>query len=276
MTKNFLWMTTKTGFLFFIFFVLNVSCTKENVPEPVVVSNVDNIQGKTVRYTVLVVPSGYSSIKSTDAIDSTYVSIVMNDSIYSKVADINGLATFDNLAAGVTAVSIKRENYTTANYIVDLKSKTDTDYDSQNLRNAATMVVLFPLVGAGTATISGRTFADLDLTNVGLEIAPANLQISSIIESNQLINYVNHSGDGEILSLSYSPIVKQAVTNSGSDYSITVPATGSGLKIIVKANDFQYNQTIGVGTLLRKIYRSEPDTIIAISGMSYFVDIDYN
>ncbi len=270
MISNNFWYSAKIGFLFFIVLFLYGSCKKENLPI------VDSLKGTTVRYTVLVVLAGNSSFKSSDLIDGTIVSVVMNDSIYNSVTDENGLATFNNLAAGVTAVHIRHSNYTTANLIVDLTARIDTGYDTENLRNAATMVVLFPLSGSGTATISGRIFADLDITSPGLEIAPPGLQVSSIIEPGQLINYVNHSGDGEILSLFYESTVKQEVTNTGGDYSISVPATGSGLKIVVKANDFEYNQVTGVAMWQRKVYRSDSDTIVAVSGMSYYNDIDYN
>jgi len=274
-TINF-WRLAKIGILCFSFLLLYSSCKEENLPPEIPPSNNEYISGTTVRYTILVALGGNSSFKSANMLDTTFVSLVMNDSIYNSVADENGMVTFNNLATGTIAVNIRRNNYTTINLLVDLTKRKDTDYDSGNLRNAATMVVLLPTNEVGTATISGRTFADLDLTIAGLEIAPAGLQISAIIEPSQLVNYVNHSGDGEILSLSYSPSVKQAISNFSSDYTVSVPATGSGLKIIIKANDFQYNQTVGVGTLLRRIYFSEPDTILAISGINYFVDIDYN
>jgi len=250
------------------------SCKKANeVPEPTPPAT-DDISGKTVRYTVLVVPAGGTSFK-TIGIDSAIVSLVMNDSIYNVATDTNGLAAFNNLAAGIAAVTVRYANHTTANLIVDLSAKKDSGYDSNNLRNAATMVALFPLSGNGTATISGRTIADLDLVSAGIESAPTGLKVSTYIEPTQLINYVNHTGDGEILSISYETSTNSVATDANSDYSIIVPASGSGLKVVVTADDFAYDQ-ITAGGPQRKVFKAIPDTIEAVSGIHYFTDIQYN
>lgn len=251
------------------------ACKKANEePEPIPPSS-DNISGKTVRYTVLVVPAGGTSFKTISGIDSAIVSLVMNDSIYNMKTDTNGLASFNNLAAGIAAVTVRYTNHTTANLIVDISAKSDTGYDSNNLRNAATMVALFPINGEGTATISGRTFADLDLLTAGLENAPSGIKVSCYLEPSQLINYVNHSGDGEILSISYEMTTANALTDANSDYTITVPAAGSGLKIVLTADDFQYNQNTAGGAL-RKVFKPITDTILVVSGINYFYDILYN
>jgi hypothetical protein len=257
--------------------ILFVACTKANEePEPAPPSKEDNISGKTVRYTVLVVPGGGTSFKSTQGIDSAIVSLVMNDSVYSVATDTTGLATFNNLAAGIVAVNIRYPNHTTANMVVDLSAVTDSGgYDSNNLRNAATMVALFPLTGVGTATISGRTLAELDATNGTIENAPNGLQIVSLIEPEQLVNYVNHTGDGEILDIAYEQTTDFVTTDTNSDYSVTVPATGSGLKIVVMADDFVYDQ-ITAGGPQRKVYKAIPDTINVISGANYFTDLFFN
>ncbi len=254
-----------------------LACTKANEePAPEPPSKKDNISGKTVRYTVLVVSGGGTSFKSTMGIDSAIVSLVMNDSIYSVATDTTGLATFNNLAAGIAAVNIRYPEHTAANMVVDLSAAIDSgEYDSNNLRNAATMIALFPLTGPGTATISGRTLADLDITNGTLESAPNGLQITSYIEPNQLVNYVNHTGDGEILSIAYEQTINYTTTDANSDYSIAVPATASGLKIVVTADDFVYDQ-VTAGGPQRKIFKAIPDTIQTISGGNYFTDLLFN
>ena len=258
--------------------VLFLACTKENEePEPEPLSPVDNISGKTIRYTVLVVPGGGTSFKSTKGVDSAIVSLVMNDSIYSVATDTTGLATFNNLAAGIAAVNIRYPEHTTVNLIVDISAVTDSaGYDSENLRNAATMVALFPLTGTGAAIISGRTLADLDIaTTPGVfENAPTGLKITTYLEPNQLLNYVNHTGDGEIRSITYEQTTNNTITNATSDYSIIVPATGSGLKVVITANDFVFDQ-ITPGGPTRKVFKAISDTISAISGMEYFNDLIY-
>ena len=257
------------GLLFTIFY----SCTKENIEEPP--PEDDWIDGRTIRYTVQVVPSGNTSFKSTMAADSATVSLIMNNRTYSVATDTNGLATFNNLAAGIAAVNIRFENYTTVNLIVDLSVKTDSVIDANNLRNAATMVALFPLTGVGTATINGKAFADLNTDVLGLENVPTGIQVSSIIESGQLTNFTNHTGSGQILSVSYEQSVNSVQLDANSEYQITVPAAGSGLKIVIKANDFDYDQIVG-GNPQRKIFTDEADTISVISGFTYYNDIIYN
>lgn len=258
----------------FVLFYFLTACTKE--VEPPKPAPTDNISGKTVRYTVLVVPGGNTTFKSTNGIDSAIVSLVMNDSIYSIATDTNGLAAFNNLAAGVAAVTINYAHYTTVNLVVDLSAPTDTGYDSNNLRNASTMVALFPLSGEGTATISGRMFADLDLTTAGLENAPSGFKVSAVLEPSQLVDYVNHTGDGEILSIAYEQATNSTLSNTNSDYTLTVPATASGLKIILSADDFVYDQITGTATSQRKVYTVNPVTVSVSSGKTYFRDIVYN
>ncbi len=268
-TKNF----NSIIFLLFSILLFN-ACTKDvEVPEP---DPADRISGRTVRYTVLVVSGANTTFKSTQGIDSAIVSLVMNDSIYSVATDTNGLAAFNNLAAGVAAVTIDYPNHTRANLIVDLSAPSDTGYDANNLRNASTMVALFPLSGAGTATIKGRLFADLDLTTAGMEIAPAGIKVSSLIESSQLVNYVNHTGDGEILSISYENATNSILSDNNSDYSVIVPATASGLKILIQTDDFVYDQIDAGGSPQRKVFHADADTITAISGITIFNDIQFN
>ena len=253
-----------------LIFIVIAACTKDNeLPAE------DSILGRTVRYTVLVVPGGGTSFKSAMGIDSAIVSLVMNDSVYSKATDANGLVSFNNLAAGIAAVTVKYNNYTTANLIVDLTIKNDSGYDSENIRNASTMVALFPLSGNGTATISGKAIAQLDSTNIGIENAPAGLLIGTSIESAQLKDYVNHTGDGEILSIAYENSTNHSPTDANSDYSIVVPATGSGLKIIITSDAFEYDQ-ITTGGTHRKVFKAIADTITAISGVNYYNDIQFN
>lgn len=261
----------KSILLSFLFTTVFLSCTKENIKEPPVE---DNINGRTIRYTVQIVAAGNTTFKSFNMIDSAIVSLVMNDSIYSVATDKNGIATFNNLFSGTVQVNVKYDNYTPVNLIVDLTTSKDSIYDANNLRNAATMIALFPLSGNGTATIKGKAFAELNTTIAGLEVAPVNIQVSSIIESEQLTHFTNHTGSGKILSVSYEQSINYTQLNSNSEYQITVPAAGSGLKILIKANDFVYNQITGTGTQ-RTIYKDDIDTISVISGFSYFNDIIY-
>ncbi len=259
--------------LFFMLILFN-ACTKDvEQPQP---DPADKISGRIVRYTVLVVSGANTTFKSTQGLDSAIVSLVMNDSIYSVATDTNGLATFNNLVAGVAAVTVDYANHTRVNMLVDLAAPADTGYDANNLRNASTMVALFPLSGPGTASIQGRLFADLDLTAPGMETVPADIKVNTYLESSQLINYVNHTGDGKIISISYEDAANSSLTDNNGDYSIVVPATASGLKIIIQCDDFAYNQIDAGGNPQRKIFHAAAQTITAFSGLTVFEDINYN
>jgi len=267
MFKNY----TNFIFAFTLVILLINGCTKDVEPDPV-----DQISGRTVRYTVLVISGANSTSKSTQSLDSAIVTLVMNDSIYSIATDANGLATFNNLAAGVVAVTVDYPNYTRVNMIVDLSMRNDSIYDADNLRNASTMVALFPLTGEGTTTIRGRLFADLNLTMPGMETVPEGTKVSTFIEGSQLENYINHTGDGEILSIAYEDAVHSAITDNNGDYSIVVPASASGLTIVIQADDFVYNQIDTGGNPQRKTFHAGAGTITALSGLTIIEDITYD
>ena len=258
------------SYLFLIIFTLN-ACTKD--VEPPAPNPEDKISGRTIRYTVLVVSGANTTFKSAQGLDSAIVSLVMNDSIYSTPTDTNGLATFNNIAAGIAAVTVDYPNHTRVNLTVDLRAESDTGYDSDNLRNASTMVALFPLTGEGTATVNGRLFADMNLSNAGLETAPSGIKITALLESEQLVNYVNHEGDGKILSIVYENATNSTLSDANSDFSIIVPATASGLKIVLKPDDFVANQIDAGGNPQRKVFQTEADTVTVFSGVSIFNDI---
>ena len=250
------------------------ACKKENLPP---ISYSDYISNQTIRYTVLVVPAGNAGFKSfPNNTDTAFVSLAMNGKIITVAADKNGLATFNNLAAGNAAVTVRYPNHCTANLIVDLRARADTLIDNNNLRNASTIVALFPYSGPGTATVSGKIQADLDLTISGLENGPANLKVYSIIDPSQYLNFVKQEGDGEIKTLVYEHIINQTNTLANGDFTFSVPAAGSGLKLILTADDFVYDQVVSPGVNQRKIFRPNADTITTFSGFNHMADLKFN
>ncbi len=250
------------------------ACTKPN-EEPELKK--DNISGRRVRYTVMVVNAAFTGTELGTAIDSAMVSLVMNDSVYSVATDSSGIAKFNNLAAGVLAVRISHPKYATTNMIVDITATKDSsrEYDANNLRNASTMVAMFPTEGKNTATISGKTFADLDLTLSGLETAIKGLNISAYIAQKQLINYINHKGEGKITSIVCDADIKNSTTDADGNYSIKVPAGKAGLKVVIVSDDFVYQQKTTTGTQ-RHVYKAKNDTVTVFSTMKRIHDIVYD
>ncbi len=266
-------ITNNSQSLFIITLLLLLgSCTKENVTVP---ATSDSVGGRILRYTIMVVMGENSSLKSSTANDSVYVSLVVNDSIFVKTANDNGMVYFNNIAAGNTAVTIRKENYTTANYIVDLSIDDSISVDSKYLRNASSMVALFPTSGSQMGTITGRALADLDLTQAGLETSLSTLIVSSVVSSAQFPDYINHEGSGKIIQISYQNILNSVKTETNGDYLISVPASAKGLDIVIRANDFSFEQQIAAGVTQRKVYTLQADTIQIVSGATRIHDLIY-
>lgn len=265
----------KSAIIFVLIAIFATACTKSNEEPEKKPSENDWLDGRTVRYTVMVVNPVGDELKTSTGIDSAIVSLVMNDSIYNRATNKDGIAKFHNLASGIVAVKITHPKYATINMIVDITAQnTDSQYDTKNLRNASTMVAMFPTEGDNMATVSGKALADLDLTAPGLENAPAGLQISSHIDQKQLMNYANHTGDGKIMSILCQSKVNKTTTNASGGFAIKVPASQSGLKVVLVCDDFAYSQTTSTGKQ-RHVYKAQYDTLTVISGMKHITDITF-
>ncbi len=226
---------------------------------------------RAINYSVLVATQSETNYKSSTGVTSAVVSLAVGDSVISVTTDASGLAAFNNLRGGTVAVSVSLTGHSTANFIVDLTST--SDIDSDDTRYAATMVVLMPVSNLGVAYIKGHVSAELDNTNFALENAPAGTKLVAQINYNteSIINpstdgYVNHSGDGEILSFYYEGIqgtTTASIDNNG-DYSIIVPANSYGFDITVYPNDFEYYMVTGIATTSRQIYEAASFTVTDI------------
>jgi len=251
-----------------------IACKKENIQEKPAIDPNESVSGRKIKYTVLVVHAE-NSTKSIKEIDSAIVSLAMNDKIYSMPTDTNGMAVFNNIVSGTAAVSIRMKNHTTANLIVDLYARNDSSYDASNIRNASTMVALFPITGIGTARVKGIAFAELDLTNSTREFVPSGIGLQARIETNQLLNYFNHSGEGKILSAQYENVIISSLINSAGAYELNVPASARGLKIILNGDDFDYLRKLNTTDVSRTIYSLKPDTILVYSNRIKIRDLNY-
>jgi hypothetical protein len=262
--------STKTISFFIIISVIVFGCAKENIQPKLP----DNLGGRTIRYTVTVV-SGDNFSKSEKSLVSASVSLIMNDSLYTKNTDSAGMATFNNLAAGNIVVKVTKTDFTTAVFTADLTLSNDSvsNYDTQNLRNASTIVSIFPTSGNGTAQIQGKAFADLDLTIPGFEDAPQGTVISAVIFPKNISNFINHNGGGRILNLYYeNGSVSGTIQNNG-DFSLTVPASSVGLDVILRAEDFIFNQKLNSSVSQRKIFSLTSDTLTVYSNLIKLRDI---
>ncbi len=249
-------------------------CAKENI---IPKNPNESLAGRRIRYTVQVV-SGDNFSKSNTFLDSVSVTLVMNDSVYTKLTDSSGVTTFNNLASGNISVKISKNNYTTAVYTVDLSLNNDSasNYDTDNLRNSSSTVCIFPNTGLGTAQITGKAFADLDLTTPEKEYVPFGTAISAVIMPHSIENFINHTGGGHILGLHYENASVWSEIQTNGDFSLNVPAASVGLNIILNAEDFVYQQIISPGISQRKIYTFAQDTLIVYPNFTKIYDIFYN
>ena len=258
--------------IFLLLLTISFSCKKKNIiPE----ATVDNIDGRKIRYTVLVLNADNSIGKNTKTLDSATVTLAMNDSVYTVAVDENNFVVFDYLFAGNAIVKVECEGYTTANLIVNLKAMLDTAniYDSGNLRKVSTIVTLFSTKGEGTATISGKAFADLDLTNSSYEFVPENINIRAIVCPEQIYEYVNHSASGGIIDLFYENIIFATETDNFGNFQVTVPASAKGLKIFLQADDFVYQQQIAPDETVRQIFSYISDTVTVFPNSLKITDL---
>ncbi|PLX11870.1 MAG: hypothetical protein C0594_03110 [Marinilabiliales bacterium] len=252
------------------------SCKKEEEEE------VEPISGRTVNYTVLVVSGTGSSTKNVQGLESAKVTISVNGETKSVTTGTSGQATFQDLVSGVAAVTVEAENHTTLNYLVDLypnltgTSSTDTlQYDATWMRNASTLVTLFPISGEGTATIKGSVTAPLDLSDTDDEYAPSGTKLTATITTN-LANFNDHTGDGKVFDFVYEGISTNTTVDATGKYTLTVPAIGDGLQITIQGDDFESAWTNFGGTAEDPdIFSVNTSTVTVVSGTTTYLDLSY-
>lgn len=251
------------------------ACKKENIT-PTSTNTTDTIVGVRIRYMVMVIGAENSIGKSQSFLEEATVSVVVDGEVERLSVDSSGYAVFDYLFSGNTIVKVECPGYTTANLVVDLRAMSDSTnvYDATNRRVVSNIVTLFPTEGDGTATITGKLFADLDLTTFGLESVNEDIQVRAIVCPEQLADYIDHSGAGGVLDLFYEGILFSADVVSGN-YSVVVPSSAKGLAIAISADNFAYNQQLTPTDVERKIFELIPDTVVVQSGANVSLDLNF-
>lgn len=257
--------------LFSLVCIAFFSCKKENVT---ISEYSDSISGVKIRYIVSVVDGSTVSAKSESAIQSAVVCMVVNDSVYETQVDNNGIAVFNNLFAGNAIVQVKCDGYTTANFVVDLRAKPDTSnvYDATNRRLVSDIISIFPTTGESLANVSGRIYADLDLTSAGDELVPNSINVRAVVNPEDLYKFVEHEGSGNILDLSYDGFLVSTASQSGT-YSLSLPASATNLQYVISADDFEFQRQINPTETERTVYSFINDTISVQTSGSYIHDL---
>jgi hypothetical protein len=221
-----------------------------------------------ILYTVQVLSgSDLGTAKTTqNGLGGAVVTTNQNGTIHNDTTDASGLATF-SLDSGVIAVTVSANGFTSLNYLAQLGGSGHYN---------ATMALLFPLNGAGTATISGNVFATLNQTSTStVQFAPDGTGINAYIDVSNPINFVNvTSGEGTILKVAYQNAAFRT-TVSGGSYTLTVPALVNGLPMIVQGDDFTYNVQVTATTFTRQVFSGASYSVSCKSGRNIVQDIHY-
>ncbi|MCZ2356080.1 MAG: hypothetical protein LC115_05220 [Bacteroidia bacterium] len=269
-----------------------IGCRKEDKSalSPVVISKQTTTVDDTVEvidetnwvhYTVNVVPGGNATGggHKVAGISGAEVTCAVSGKKITVVTGPDGQAVFNKLSRGNVTVTVRAQDHTTLSYTVTLN--TDDDFVDMPFINgqryASTMVVLFPTAGAGTATISGRAYADLNQMVAGNE-AVAGIKVTAVMEDGaQLRNFVNHEPDvpGNVLNVMYENMVSTGNTNNTGDYSLSVPATGKPLTYRVFGDDFATDVITGPTTIERIVFSHGSKFVDVVSNVTKVVDLNY-
>jgi len=123
----------------------------------------------------------------------------------------------------------------------------------------------------GTATLSGKVQAQLDLSNTTIENVPTGTKIIAVINSADLVT-------NPVAGVTYENISYETNVNSSGDYTFTnIAAANKDVTVTLYPVDFVYDQvqwdTI---THTRKIFSANPPTVVVIKGTTKYSDIFYN
>jgi hypothetical protein len=209
------------------------------------------------------------------------------------VTTLSGVASFE-LYSGEATVTIEPVNHTPVNYVVNLTP--DGGVRNGSLVYVSNVIPVFddvanPETGAEAnfATIKGFAFAELDITfgNNEEEAVPPGTKVRAYIDVNpafmaKYINEANDSGEGtnadgiatksgHVQRIAYQKAVSTVGTTvdaavpgvdtgatRGGEYSISMPATASGLPIAMKFDDFAAARKYVFGNVLTNTPGSTP------------------
>ena len=123
----------------------------------------------------------------------------------------------------------------------------------------------------GTATLSGKVQAQLDLSNTTIENVPTGTKIIAVINSADLVT-------NPVVGVTYENISYETNVNSSGEYTFTnIAAANKDVTVTLYPVDFTYDQVQGdTITHTRKIFSANPPTVVVIKGTTKYSDIFYN
>lgn len=224
-----------------------ISCTKEND-----IYNEEQESYKGFKYRILL-----KDVSKPNAnLEGLEIKMELNDSTYVLIADTSGMAWADNVSNGYAIVSFENQFYTDVHYMVDFYEN-----PSENNKTPMTEISLIPIDNDNKASISGKLYADLDLTNPGYEELISDISIYAKIIENDMNQLIYHNGKGIIRELNYPDLIQTYNNNGVGEYSFSFPALLNGFRIELTSDDFEYNQVIEANNVQRKVFSLRSDTI---------------
>ncbi|WKN46193.1 hypothetical protein [Tunicatimonas pelagia] len=235
--------------------------------------------GAIINYNVTVINGGSDNTRARTEGESfasgVTVTLVQGGEPIEVTTNESGVAAFTNLKEGEVAVTIEAADHTTATYTTRLQ-----DFTGDLESTVGTTVPIFPTtVAAGASEISGKVWAETDLTNDTREAATGAVVRATLNVQSVMSLYGNlNRGLADVQTLTYSNFVITDTVDAEGNYTLVVPngnaTDGNGLlgsALTLDFLPFTANQTLVVeqGDSLAVVTRE------AIFGDGTAFDVDF-
>ncbi len=182
--------------------------------------------GAKVSYNVTVLDAGSDNSNARTegeaSAEGVTVTLVQGGQTHTGTTNAGGVATFADLRIGEASVTLEKADHTTVTYTTNLG---DPNSDlAEDI--AGTTVPIFPTtVATGASEISGKVWAELNLTNDMPEPAEGAIVRANISVGDALGAYGISTGStkGQIKSISYSNFIIEATVDAEGNYTMVVP-----------------------------------------------------
>lgn len=222
--------------------------------------------GGVITYSVNVVNAGDAGFSGKSgkggSLSGATITVSQYGQAITKTSDVTGIVVFNDLRIGNASVSITATDFTSVNFIADLTPLYDPNFQitSYSIREAATLVPVFPLTGSSLTTISGKVTLETDLTNNTPEDASdlavvASVDMDKDSNSDGTTDFAErflkgNSDAGQIISISYSNFVNRVTTGTDGLYSgLEFPSCANGIPVKIAVEDYATNQTLYLNQL---------------------------
>lgn len=250
--------------------VLFVGCSKEDddpktaeAAKTTTVTNIDTFYidyTTKMNYTITVLSGNHVTIgpgKSSALVEGAKVTAVQGGVKVTQTTDASGMATFNGLYKGAITVSISKDEYTQANYIVTVNNLFPRDSTNDNQATSiyvSNQVPIFKIKNDdAVARLMGRVTYQSDLTNITREGIPEGTRISAYIDASDPVffkTYLETKGTnndsvfgGKILQIAYEGNFSDS-TDAQGNYDMILPAAIAGLPIRINASDLVTQQIV--------------------------------